>query len=150
MIIWIKEKIEFKYILFHIGTCVPLILQARVAPSSFTHFFLCSHNMDFLCTIVMVSHATQGSEIYIRTLIETCNTWWDEAFHYFLPFIWLKANGTNWTWHCYFCSKQRKIYNFTISYVLILALWLLFMEKDRRGKWIILTSHDNYTKPKFP
>lgn len=63
-------------------------------------------------------------------------------FFFFLLFIWLKTSGTNWTWHCYFCSKRRKIYNFTISYVFILALWLLFMEKDRRGKCIILTSHD--------
>ena len=42
-------------------------------------------------------------------------------------------------------QSERKIYNFTISYVLVLALWLLFMEKDRGGKCIILTSHDKYS-----
>lgn len=141
MLVWIKKKIEFKCIVFLIGTCVSLILRPvwLLPPSACS---LCSHDMDFLKTGMMMSHAVQGSEIYISAFIETYDTWWDQASYYFLPFIWLKTNGTNWTWHCYFCSKRRKIYNFTISYVWVLALWLLFMEKDRRGKYIILTSQD--------
>lgn len=141
MLVCIKKKIEFKHTVFHIETCVLLFSRPmRLFPPS--PCSLCSHDMDFLSTGVTVSHAAQGSEVYVRTVIETYDTWWDQAFHYFLPFIWLKTNGTNWTWHCYFCSKRRKIYNFTISYVWVLALWLLFMEKDRRGKCIILTSQD--------
>lgn len=120
-------------------------VQSQGVSSLLSPFSLFSHNMDFLNAIVILSQGAQRSEIYIRPLIETYDTWSDQAFHYFLPFFWLKSNGTNWTWHCYFCSKRRKIYNFTISYVLVLALWLLFMEKDRGGKCIILTSHDKYS-----
>lgn len=34
----------------------------------------CSHDKGFLSIGVMVSHTAQGSEIYVRTLIETYDT----------------------------------------------------------------------------
>lgn len=37
-------------------------------------FSLCSHDMDFLSTGMVMSHEAQRSEIYIRPLIETCDT----------------------------------------------------------------------------
>lgn len=93
-------------------------------------FSLCSHDMDFLSARVIVSQAAQRFEIYIRTLIETHDTWYDRAFHYFLPFLFglkpmeqtelgiaiLVQNEEKyiillflmfWSWRCGFCLWKK-------------------------------------------
>lgn len=107
MLIWIKEKIEFKYIPFSLGT-----RPAWLLCPFFVFLFLLWRGL-FKCKSDGVSLSTKIWNLHKNI---NRNLWhmMGPGFSLFLPFIWLKTNGTNWTWHCYFCSKWRKIYNFTI------------------------------------
>lgn len=91
----------------------------------------------------MVPHEAQKSEICIKTLIERkTHDMWPGFSLFFCHLFGLKPMEQTELGIAISVQKEEKYIIFTISYVLVLALWLLFMEKDRGGKCIILTSHD--------